>query len=160
MHTGTSGEAGLEGSWGGGISALLRCPVCALATVRLRCTPTAATRSARFLCRRQRSHRSPPQPASLVSFLPGQERYPPEEPAPADLHKSYKTTRCRQTCCGADCQILMLYRAIDTRRRMLLNPRQCRNRRGYPCCRPGAGTWQRGRRSPVCGSAPGCIPML
>ena len=38
---------------------LLRCPVCALPSVRLRCTPTAATRSGRFICHRQRSPRSP-----------------------------------------------------------------------------------------------------
>jgi len=38
---------------------LLRCPVCALATVRLRCTQTAATRSGRSSCHRQRSPRSP-----------------------------------------------------------------------------------------------------
>ena len=33
---------------------------------------------------------NPPQPASLVTFLPGQESYPPEEPAPTDLLKSFK----------------------------------------------------------------------
>ena len=38
---------------------LLRCPVCALPTARLRCTPTAATRSAPFIRRRRRSPRSP-----------------------------------------------------------------------------------------------------
>ena len=38
---------------------LLRCPVCALPTVRLRCTPTAATRSGRCIRPRRRSHRSP-----------------------------------------------------------------------------------------------------
>ena len=38
---------------------LLRCPVCALPSARLRCTPTAATRSPRFICHRQRSARSP-----------------------------------------------------------------------------------------------------
>ena len=42
-----------------GAGVLLRCPVCALPTVRLRCTPTAATRSGRFICHRQRSPRSP-----------------------------------------------------------------------------------------------------
>ena len=38
---------------------LVRCPVCALPTVRLRCTPTAATRSGRVIRHRRRSHRSP-----------------------------------------------------------------------------------------------------
>ena len=38
---------------------LLRCPVCALPSVRLRCTPTAATRSGRCIRLRRRSHRSP-----------------------------------------------------------------------------------------------------
>ena len=38
---------------------LLRCPVCALPSVRLRCTPTAVTRFPPFLCYRQRSGRSP-----------------------------------------------------------------------------------------------------
>ncbi len=43
------------------VASLLRYPVCALATVRLRCTPTAATRSASCICHRQRSPRFPPQ---------------------------------------------------------------------------------------------------
>ena len=38
---------------------LLRCPVRALPTVRLRCTQTAATCSGRFFCRWQRSLRAP-----------------------------------------------------------------------------------------------------
>ena len=38
---------------------LLWYPVCALSTVRLRCTQTTATCSPPFLCRRQRSGRSP-----------------------------------------------------------------------------------------------------
>ena len=42
-----------------GADVLLRCPVCALPTAGLRCTPTAATRSGRFICHRQRSPRSP-----------------------------------------------------------------------------------------------------
>ena len=41
------------------VIALLRCPVCALATVRLRCTQTAATRSGRCIRPRRRSQRSP-----------------------------------------------------------------------------------------------------
>ena len=39
---------------------LLRCPASSSATVRRPHLPTAATRSARFICRWQRSHRSPP----------------------------------------------------------------------------------------------------
>ncbi len=38
---------------------LLRCPVCALSSARLRCTPTSATRSGRSSRHRRRSHRSP-----------------------------------------------------------------------------------------------------
>ena len=38
---------------------LLRCPVCALPKDRLRCPLTAATRSGRFFCLRQRFPRSP-----------------------------------------------------------------------------------------------------
>ena len=38
---------------------LLRFPVCALPTAGLRCTQTAATRSGRCICPRQRSLRSP-----------------------------------------------------------------------------------------------------
>ena len=49
--------------WGSGIflgaTFLLRCPVCALATVRLRCTPTAATRSGRSSRYWRRSPHSP-----------------------------------------------------------------------------------------------------
>ena len=41
------------------IIVLLRCPVCALLSAQLRCTPTAATRSGRCICHRQRSLRSP-----------------------------------------------------------------------------------------------------
>ena len=44
---------------------LLRCPVCALPSVRLRCTPTAATRSGRCIRHRRRSHRSPATAFSL-----------------------------------------------------------------------------------------------
>ena len=40
-------------------SLLLRYPAASLPTVRLRHLPTAATRSGRFICHRQRSHRSP-----------------------------------------------------------------------------------------------------
>ena len=48
---------------------LLRYPVCALAAVRLRCTPTAATRSGRFIRPRRRSHRSPsPKTLSRRAF--------------------------------------------------------------------------------------------
>ena len=43
---------------------LLRCPVCALASLRLRCTPTAVTRSGRCIRPRRRSHRSPSRHAS------------------------------------------------------------------------------------------------
>ena len=42
-----------------GPALLLWCPVCALPSVRLRCTQTTATRSPPFLCHRQRSGRSP-----------------------------------------------------------------------------------------------------
>ena len=46
--------------WGfSGVGVLLRCPVCALPMARLRCTPTVATRSGRFICHRRRSGRSP-----------------------------------------------------------------------------------------------------
>ena len=38
---------------------LLRYPACALLTMQLRCTPTAATRSGRCFCHWQRSPRSP-----------------------------------------------------------------------------------------------------
>ena len=88
-------RSGREGSWGGrlkigvgskmtveitkdfAVSALLlRCPVLSLPTVRLRRSPTAATRSGRFTCHRQRSLRSP-RVGSLVPFLPKQERYAP-----------------------------------------------------------------------------------
>ena len=42
-----------------GAAVLLRYPVCALPTARLRCTPTAATRSAPSSRPRRQSHRSP-----------------------------------------------------------------------------------------------------
>ena len=42
-----------------GAGVLLRCPVCALPTERLRCTPTAATRSGRSSRHRRRFPRSP-----------------------------------------------------------------------------------------------------
>ncbi len=44
---------------------LLRCPVCALPTARLRCTPTAATRSGRFI---RHWRRSPCSPKSHLRF--------------------------------------------------------------------------------------------
>ncbi len=42
-------------------------PVCALPPVRLRCTPTPATRSGRFFRHRRRSHRSPSRTQKLSS---------------------------------------------------------------------------------------------
>ena len=39
---------------------------------------------------REQSRSNPPQPASLVTFLPGQESHPPEEPAPSDLQKAFE----------------------------------------------------------------------
>ena len=53
-------------------SFLLRCPVCALASVRLRCTQTAATRSPPSSRHWRRSGRSPCG-GSLVRFLTRQE---------------------------------------------------------------------------------------
>ena len=49
---------------------LLQCPVCALPSARLRCTPTAATRSPPFFRHRRRSGRSPY--GSLYRHLPRQ----------------------------------------------------------------------------------------
>ena len=53
---------------------LLRCPAASLALKSLPHLPTAATRSGRFLCHRQRSHRSPtynkmPEAVWLQAFL-------------------------------------------------------------------------------------------
>ena len=62
-------DGGRVGVWGRVMCSvsLLRCPISSSALNSLRQLSTAATRSARFLCHRQRSHRSP-QPLSLVRF--------------------------------------------------------------------------------------------
>ena len=63
-------DGGRVGVWGRVMCSvsLLRCPISSSALNSLRQLSTAATRSARFLCHRQRSHRSPPA-AFFGSFL-------------------------------------------------------------------------------------------
>ena len=54
---------------------LLRCPISSSALKSLRQLSTAATRSARFICHRQRSHRSP-LPRFFRVFLAGTRKTP------------------------------------------------------------------------------------
>ena len=124
-------RSGREGSWGGrlkigvgskiiaevtkdfAVSALLlRCPVLSLPTVRLRRSPTAATRSGRFTCHRQRSLRSP-RVGSLVPFLPKQERYAPGRDRKFDSPKESSSFRfCSFLCILLFYCILLFLTAI------------------------------------------------
>ena len=79
-----------------GAGVLLRYPVCALPTARLRCTPTAATRSGRCICHRQRSPRSPDSHLRFESDRKAKKQIPKWVSAFLVPVTGLEPVRCRQ----------------------------------------------------------------